>query len=59
MDQDIRFQIGPAIISTSAATVYFTTPYRSVLRDVRSITQAKMTSASSAAIAVKIGRAHV
>ena len=51
MDQDIRFQV-PLTVAASTGTAYFATPYRSVLRDVRAIPQAAMSSASSVAVTV-------
>jgi hypothetical protein len=52
MISDTRVQIGPVAVSTSAATVYYSVPYRCVLRNVRQIPQAKMTSVASNAVTV-------
>lgn len=55
MITDTRFQIGPVVVSTSAATVYFSVPKRCVLRSVRALPQATLAVGASTAITVAAG----
>ena len=54
MLSDTRFQM-PLTVASSAGTTYFAVPYRCVLRDVRAVPQAAMTSAASAGVTVTTG----
>lgn len=49
-----RFQV-PLTVASSAGATYFAAPYRCVLRDVRAIPQAAMSSAASAGVTVTTG----
>lgn len=49
-----RFQM-PLTVASSAGATYFSVPYRCVLRDVRAVPQAAMSSAASAGITVTTG----
>jgi len=45
----------PLAVASSAGTTYLAVPYRCVLRDVRAIPQAAMSSAASAGVTVTTG----